>query len=305
MARARRRGFRRRLADRAEMAGAQALLFATRGMGVERLSGLLGRLGGWALPRTPGLRARVARNLEAVRPGAGEAEARRLCAEVGENFSRLVAEYLRLDEIAAQPERLEIEGAEAARAALEAGRGVVIVTAHFGNWEAIRLALRQAAGRDCALIYRAFNNPRFDPMAQRIAAQAGAPVLHKGREGTRALLRHVGRGGAAMVLIDQRQTGAPLLPFLGREAETATAAAELARRFGAALIPARARRLPGTRFEVRFEPEIPPGTAEEMTAAANARLSAWIEADPGQWFWLHRRWRLRPRGERIRAARGG
>ena len=39
--------------------------------------------------------------------------------------------------------------------------------------------------------------------------------------------------------VNQRQTGAPLLPFLGREAETATVAAELALRYGAALIPAR------------------------------------------------------------------
>jgi KDO2-lipid IV(A) lauroyltransferase len=56
---------------------------------------------------------------------------------------------------------------------------------------------------------------------------------------------------------------------------------------------------------VVFEPEVSPeGGAEAMMAEVNARISAWIEADPEQWFWLHRRWRLRPRGAGMRAARG-
>lgn len=284
------------------MAAVRLLFALSAPLGAARLSALFGRAGRLALPRLPFLRRRVAENLAPSRP---EADARALSAGVGEHFARLMAEYMRLGELADDPGRLEIRGAEHLTAPLAQGRGAVIASAHFGNWEAVRLGVRAAAGRDCALIYRAFNNPRFDAFALRRIAQAGEPVLHKGREGMRALLRHVARGGAAMVLVDQRQTGAPLIPFLGREAETATAAADLALRFDAALIPARARRLPGGRFEVVFEPEVPPeGGAEAMMAEVNARISAWIEADPEQWFWLHRRWRLRPRGAGMRAARG-
>ena len=284
-------------------------------------------------PLWPGLVKRVADNLALVRPEASRAEARALAADVCGHFARVAVEYLTLDRIAADPGRVVIEDAGPLLAALDSGRGAVLVTGHFGNWEAIRLAVRQASGpvagpvsgpvseqdsgessgqgsgqagsgRDCALIYRAFNNPLFDDWSRSMISHAGTPVLHKGRDGTRALLRHVARKGVALILVDQRQTGSPLIPFLGREAETALAAAELALRFDAALIPARGLRLADGRFSVRFEDEIARTDAETMMTEVNARIGAWIEAWPEQWFWLHRRWKTRPRGARIRAARG-
>jgi len=295
----------RDLADRAETAAARAVVAATAPLSTDRLVRVAGAVGGAVLPRIPPLRRRIEDNLAGLGPAAGDLEAGALAQAVGDHFGRVIAEYMRLGEIAADPTRIEVEDDASLTAALAAGRGVVLVSAHHGNWEAVRLAVRRH-GRDCALIYRAFNNPRFDALAKGLVRCAGEPVLHKGRKGTRALLRHVGRGGVALILIDQRQTGAPLLPFVGREAETATAAAELAVRFGAALVPARARRLEdGRRFGVRFEPEIPSGDPIAMTAAANDVISDWIREDPGQWFWLHRRWRLRPRGAGIRAARSG
>ncbi|MEO0680597.1 MAG: lysophospholipid acyltransferase family protein, partial [Pseudomonadota bacterium] len=238
--------------------------------------------------------------------GRDPGEARALAAAAGDNFCRVVAEYWRIDGLAARPDRVRVVDAAPLAQARARGRGVVIASAHFGNWEAIRLAARAATGEECALIYRAFNNPAVDAVAQRFIAVAGRPVLHKGREGTRALLRHVARGGTALVLVDQRQTGAPLLPFLGREAETATAAADLARRFDAALLTACARRRDdGLGFDVTFQAEATGDTAEAMMAEVNGRIGAWIDADPGQWFWLHRRWVRRGRGDRIRAARSG
>ncbi|MFO7854706.1 MAG: lysophospholipid acyltransferase family protein [Paracoccaceae bacterium] len=298
------RGGWRGLADRAETAAARVLLAASAPLSTDRLVRVAGAVGGAVLPRIPPLRRRIEGNLAALGAEARGLEAGALEHAVGDHFARVIAEYMRLDEIAADPTRLEVEDDAPLADALASGRGVVLVSAHHGNWEAVRLAVRRH-GRDCALIYRAFNNPRFDALAQDLIRRAGEPVLHKGREGTRALLRHVARGGVALILIDQRQTGAPLLPFLGREAETSTAAAELAVRFGAALVPARARRLPdGRRFGVRFGPEIPAGDPVAMTATANDVISDWIREDPGQWFWLHRRWLLRPRGAGIRAARG-
>ncbi|MEM1315456.1 MAG: lysophospholipid acyltransferase family protein [Pseudomonadota bacterium] len=297
-----RRGLRD-LADRAEAGLAWLGLALMRLIGGDRFTRLAGAAGRWAGRRVPALHRRVAENLTLL---GRDDDARALSSQVCGCFAQTVADYWRLDELAAHPERIAAEGLEHLHAPLEAGRGVVIAGAHFGGWEAVRLAARSAARRDCALIYRAFNNPRVDAIALDKIRPGGEPVLHKGAKGTRALLRHVGRGGMAMVLVDQRQTGAPLIPFLGREAETATAAADLALRFDAALITARAlRRGDGLSFDVRFEPEVPPSDPETMMREVNDRISAWVEAHPGQWFWLHRRWKLRDRGERIRAAREG
>lgn len=300
------RPLHRRLLDRIEMGAARLVQAISLALPGEAWAQSAGAVIG---PLWPGLVKRVADNLALVRPGASRAEARALAAGVCGQFARAAVEYLNLERIAADPDRVIVEDAAPLLEALQAGRGVVLVTAHFGSWEAVRLAVRRATaeageGRDCALVRRAFNNPRFDAWSQTMIAHAGVPVLHKGREGTRALLRHVARKGVALILVDQRQTGSPLIPFLGREAETALAAAELALRFDCALIPARGLRLEDGRFSVRFETEIPRSDAETMMAEVNARIGAWVEAWPEQWFWLHRRWKTRPRGARIRAARG-
>jgi len=86
------------------------------------------------------------------------------------------------------------------------------------------------------------------------------------------------------------------VPFLGRPAMTASAAAELALRLRLAVVPAYVERLPGARLRVVVEPplEIPEGTGrtavETLLAAIHARFEAWIRARPDHWLWLHRRW---------------
>ncbi|MEL6267347.1 MAG: lysophospholipid acyltransferase family protein, partial [Pseudomonadota bacterium] len=174
------------------------------------------------------------------------------------------------------------------------GGGMLIVTAHYGNWEAIRVACLRA-GIPAGIIYRPFNNRYVDAYTLRLIIRAGTPVMQKGPRGMRALTRHLMSGGHAVLLIDQRTTGAPLIPFLGHPAETLTVAAALARRTGADLITARARRTDDRgSFEVRFEAPVPDDTPAAMTAEINRRIGAWIDAHPEQWFWLHRRWRNTP-----------
>jgi KDO2-lipid IV(A) lauroyltransferase len=113
------------------------------------------------------------------------------------------------------------------------------------------------------------------------------------------------KGGAITVLIDQRNTGAPMIPFMGQPAETATALAELSARTGAPMIPVRARRLEdGLSFDVKFEEPLPHGDPEAMMAEMNRRIEGWIDEEPGQWFWLHRRWKHRQRELTAEAAEG-
>ncbi len=242
------------------------------------------------LPISP-FAARARRNLADVWPTLEPAESRRIVAGMADNFGRVLAEYIRMPDVAARRDRRRATGVEHVLAAAEAGRGLVLVSAHFGNWEAARLAARDA-GVETGILYRAFNNPWFDKLSMPRIRAAGDPVLHKGRDGARGLLGHLRRGGAIMVLLDQRASNGEALPFLGRPALTATAVAALCARTGAALIPARAARAAdGLSFDVTFEPPIPHGTASAMTAAVNARLSDWVERQPDQWFWLHRRWK--------------
>jgi KDO2-lipid IV(A) lauroyltransferase len=214
-----------------------------------------------------------------------------------------MVEYSRLDRALAGLD-IRVAGAEHLLAARAAGRGAVIVTAHFGNWEAARMA---ALGLGCetGLFYRGFNNRYFRRHTPFLISGAGRPVLEKGAKGSRRLVSHVERGGFVMILVDQRITGAPFMDFLGRPAETATSAARMALGTGAALIPVRAaRNVEMRRFEVTFEPPVTGDDPHAMMAEVNRRISGWIEAAPEQWFWFHRRWRTTIRSRR-RAKREG
>lgn len=261
-------------------------------------------IGGALALAVPGLRRRAASNIALIWPERPAAERRRLVRDTGAEFTRLMIEYAHLDRFLPDLS-LEITGEEQLRAAHEAGRGAVLVTAHYGNWEAARLAALRL-GHETGIIYRAFNNVHFDRLAQRLLPQVGEPVLQKGREGVRGLSRHIRQGGFAMVLVDQRITGAPLIEFLGQPAETATSAAQLALRTGAALIPVRAiRNSAERRFDVIFEAPVTGDNATAMMAEVNRRIGLWVEERPEQWFWFHHRWNIgRARGVRGRAWHG-
>lgn len=247
------------------------------------------------LAKLPITRRRITANLALAMPNLSGAQTVELIRAVGDNFGRVLGEYECLDVLATMPERYPIggPGLEAVRRAQATGKGAVLVSAHFGSWEAIRIALK-AEGINCAMIYRAFNNQRFDTDVRAKMVHAGAPVLTKGRKGMRSFVGHIAKGGVALILVDQKQTGAPLLPFLGQPAETVLAAADLATRYDALLVPAVGRRAgDGQTVEVTLEDPIPDGTGVDRMTAVNDRISAWIRDCPGQWFWLHRRWRTR------------
>ncbi len=204
------------------------------------LSDMCAPLGGALALAVPRYRRRAEENLALVWPDRPVAERRRIVRGAGAQFTRLMVEYSRLDRALAGLD-IRVAGAEHLLAARAAGRGAVLVTAHFGNWEAARMAALRL-GCETGIFYRGFNNRYFRRHVPFLISGAGRPVLEKGAKDTRRLVAHVERGGFVLILVDQRNSGAPFMDFLGRPAETATSAARVALSTGAALIPVRATR---------------------------------------------------------------
>jgi KDO2-lipid IV(A) lauroyltransferase len=120
----------------------------------------------------------------------------------------------------------------------------------------------------------------------------GGPVFPQGPRGTAGFVRHLKAGGQLVLLFDQFVIEAAPMDFMGKPAHTATSAAELSLRYKADLIPFYATRDPnGLDFAIELEPPIPPSDPVTMTMALNRSLEARIRAHPGQWFWIHRRWK--------------
>lgn len=183
-------------------------------------------------------------------------------------------------------------GVAALEKAAEQGKPVILVTGHYGNYEAMRACL-VARGYDIGGLYRNMKNLYFNAHYVQTMEAFGGPVFPQGRRGTAGFVRHLKDGGQLVLLFDQHVFGAPALDFLGQPANTALSAAELALRYDALLIPFYGiRQADGVSFDTVLEAPVPHSDAVTMTQALNDSLTARVKADPEQWFWVHRRWRI-------------
>ena len=181
-------------------------------------------------------------------------------------------------------------GLEALEKAHAEGRGAIIVSAHFGQWEAIRHFLK-ARGLETGAVYRENSNPWYEMRFLAGIKQGGDPIVAKGSAGNMKMVRHLRKGGFFALLVDQKIQQGHLLPFLGIDALTTTSPAELALRYDLPLVPAFGTRAKNNRnIDVVFEAPIEPSDALQMTREVNDRISARILANPEQWYWLHKRW---------------
>ena len=252
---------------------------------------------GWLMRRVigplTGYKARAQENLALVWPDLPNADRKAIAAASLDNAGRTLIENYSTNDFLARAKTIEPEGVgyAALLAALAAKRPVILVSGHFGNYEAARAAL-VARGFAIGGLYRNLSNRYFNAHYVQTMQAFGGPVFPQGRNGTAGFVRHLKAGGQLVLLFDQDiPTGSPL-PFLGHPARTALSAAELTLRLNADLIPFFAIRKPdGLGFRVELDAPIPHTDPETMMLRATEVLEARIKAHPGQWFWVHRRWK--------------
>ncbi|PZX57312.1 KDO2-lipid IV(A) lauroyltransferase [Cereibacter changlensis] len=252
---------------------------------------------GWVMSRViaplAGYDRRVRDNLARILPDLPEAEVRRLMRKVPDNVGRTVIEIYSGQEFVARTASNPLHGAgvEPLAEAHVQGRPVVLVTGHFGNYDASRAALI-ARGYPVGALYRPMNNAYFNEHYVRAMESIGKPLFPRGKRGLAAMLRHLRKGGMVGMLIDLHMRDGEPLQFFGHEAMTALSAADLALKYDALVIPIYAiRAANGLDFEIRVDAPIPHGTPEAMTQALNDSLEAVVREHLDQWFWIHRRWR--------------
>ena len=246
-----------------------------------------------AVALVPRLRARVENNLRLIFPEMPVGERRRIRRAMADNFGRTFTEILSNPSFHGRGYWIPPEpgpGTEAILRAAREGSGAVLVTGHFGQWEAGR-AWMKSSGIACAGVYRPLDEPELNAIYLENLEFGGTPIFPKSRRGVRGIVAHVARGGIVAILTDQfERRGAPL-DFIGHPAPTALVPAELAFRSKLPLVPIYGIRQPdGLHVQVVVEPPIPHSTVPEMMQAVNDSLAAQVRAHPGQYYWLHRRW---------------
>ena len=255
------------------------------------------RLCGWVMARIvapiAGYRARVRENLAIAIPDLPPAEVARLTLAVPDNVGRTIIEIYSGPEFAARAAATPPEGAglAALEEAHRAGRPVILVTGHFGNYDASRAALL-ARGFRVGALYRNMKNRHFNDHYVHAISRIGTPLFPRGRAGLTDMVRHLKSGGMLGLVIDQHMQHGAALTFFGIRAQTALSAAELALKYDALLVPTYAIRRPdGLNFRIVVEAPIAVDTPEKMTQALNNSLETLVRAHLDQWFWIHRRWK--------------
>ena len=248
----------------------------------------------WGVPR---LRRIALRNLEL----AGFDNAGSIADGVFLSVGRIMASVAKFPSITRENvhEWIRYDGLENFTAAQAKSRGVLVATAHLGNWElsAFSHALMTAP---MYIVVRPLDNPRVNAFVEKRRALSGNHIIQK-NEAARKILKALAAGEAVGILVDQNTTPSEgvFIEFFGRKACAGTAFVKFAHRSGAAVVPGYALWSDEEKkYILRFDPEIAmTGDVQADTQRVHAALESVIRAHPDQWLWIHRRWKTRPPGE--------
>jgi KDO2-lipid IV(A) lauroyltransferase len=290
--------FSRRIRYSLETAGFFVVIGFFKLFRVETASALGAWIGRkWLAPT--GMSKRAYANLQAAYPEKSLDDIKRIVVAMWDNLGRVMAEYGHLGDIkykGANP-RIEVVGLENLYAAQARGKGMLMLSAHFANWEVMPFAAREY-GLKGAMVTRPTNNPYVSRWLGKQRSRYGMPEqIAKGAHGTRRIFSLLRKGECILMLVDQRTSEGIPAPFFGREAMTTPAPASLAIKLGAVIVPIWNERLAGARFRLHVQPMIEPpdtGNPNRDVLALTAKINAWVEARvrerPEQWLWIHKRW---------------
>ncbi len=286
----------------AETAALHVVHFVFRALPLDVASALGGAVARWIGPRLRVSR-RARRNLARVFPDMNAARIEATIREMWDNLGRVAAEMPHLPQIkvfdddpVSGPRRVEAVGLEHLDAARDGDKPVIFFTAHIGNWEIAPL-LSSRRGLPLHVVYRSSNNPWADRLFLSSRREVVSGLIPKGAEGARLTLKALQGGEALGMLVDQKMNDGIAVPFMGRDAMTAPALAQLALKFDCVVLPAWVERTGGAHYRLTIEPPMAlersgdrHADIKAMMTRVNAVMEAWIRKRPGQWLWLHRRW---------------
>ncbi|MEN6521670.1 MAG: lysophospholipid acyltransferase family protein [Armatimonadota bacterium] len=292
----------RKLSKRLELLGGRTavwvLLRLSSKLNKSNISRWGKRLGDFMFLMSRRYRRVAIKNLTAAYPEWDEKKVRATARNTCRHFAKGALEFLHILHL--PPEELDswidLEGREYLDEALAKGHGVILITAHLGNWEifARKLVL---SGYKVSVIARNSDDPAMTGVANKMRETAGYHVLDKNNSALPAV-RSLKRNEVLGILPDQNTFTGIFVDFFGKPCATATGPAVFALRTGAPVVCGFARRNEEGRFKAKVYPplDVPPtGNEKEdihrLTQALTTAIEDEIRKDPSQWLWLHDRWR--------------
>jgi KDO2-lipid IV(A) lauroyltransferase len=252
------------------------------------------------------IRIRRQVTLENLRASFGSryshAERVRIARSTYRNFGMCFVEfglfaYQRREEL---EKRMKYRPAGALKESATAGQGVIVLTAHTGNWEMIGTCL-VLSGEPLSVVVGDQKNLMVDGFVKWLRAKQGARLIPIG-SALRGIIRVLRAGGAVGLVADQDGgRDGIFIDFFGRPASTAVGPARFAYRTGAAILVMLDRYVGTGKHEVRVCPPIVPDCSRpedeevrRMLTEYTRNLEGFVRQYPDSWFWMHRRWKTQP-----------
>lgn len=185
-------------------------------------------------------------------------------------------------------------------AARDAGKGYILLTGHFGNWELMGAWVARCGYRP-HVIGAAMSNPRISRLIEETRNQAG--YIHIERGGAaRGVVKALKNGYPVAMLIDQdTRVKGVFVDFFGRKAHTSIGPAALAATFDIPIIPIAMRLKKDLTYEIECFPPIRhvhtgdrDGDIIHTTQKCSDIFEKIIRRHPEQWVWMHERWKKQP-----------
>ncbi len=263
----------------------------------------LGSLGGRLVYWFAGPYRRLARrNLRlAFGEERSESEIRQLLKQHFESLGRNTLVSFKLASMDADEveSHVRYENGHYIEEAAAAGKGVIAAIAHLGPWELFAQLPSLGRGVSPATMYRALDNPFINAHVVAQRGRIGVKLFDRS-SGVYGPLKHLREGGGIGILFDQHAGDLGIWsPFFGRLSSTTNLPALLSQRTGAPVISIAILPDGEDRWRVVYQPPHFPETkkrplaekAATLTATLNRELEAAIRQAPGEWFWVHNRWK--------------
>ena len=230
-------------------------------------------------------------NLAVAFPEKSDSERKEMATAMYRHIGCLVADFMRSPILSDEELHMPQEGSHHLTKLVEDKKGVLLVTAHLGNWERLG-AFAPTVGVRVSGVARDANDDELTQEVKNIRKNRGLEILSSG-SAARDILTRLKAGEVIAILPDQNNDDA-YIPFFGRIAGTAIGPARLHLKTGAPILPMCILRSGPGQFRVVIREPLVAKEGEDavqLMTRVNEEIEAMIRLAPEQYLWMHDRWR--------------
>lgn len=264
----------------------------------------LGRMLGGILQRLSKERRNVTlRNLSESLPNLSPAEHNKICRNSYDNLGITLAELLAFPSMSEADFKnyVKITNTELVEEKMKSGKGIILLSGHFGNWELMAYVAGLILNLPITIIVKPQSNKLSDKYLNKFRTQGGNKIVPMSNA-ARTILQALKKNEAIALLVDQSADWQKdvFVDFFGRPAATYEAPAAIALKYGSPIITGFAHRLPDCTYLVELK-ELDYSDLDdshesiiELTRRHVKVLEDNIMMNPGLWSWQHKRWKHEP-----------